>query len=145
MTQIFNTSFEISLRVLLTLFVSEKPLSMDLIVAFDLVTTYGKNYGVLEDNLHGENSQSFSESSSRRTLVKESIKNLVLDDYISTRNGFSFSISQRGRELCESMTSDYAIDYKKYSHEVQTYFSQMDESSIIAFVNQGSIKRSKAI
>ena len=60
MANIFNTDFEISLRGLLLLDAYDSYLSQDIIRDLDLLATYGKEFGVSETNLHGDNSYSFS-------------------------------------------------------------------------------------
>ena len=67
MPKLFNTPFEVSLRILLILY-AVKPLSMtiDRISAYDLMSVYGQDFGISEQNLHGENQFSFSEFSAKR-------------------------------------------------------------------------------
>ena len=75
MTQIFNTNFEISRRLLLLLSIHKRELDIDVITALDLITTYSKNYDLGSENLHGDNSLSFSEITIRRELISKAIKN----------------------------------------------------------------------
>lgn len=78
MNNVFNTTFEVSLRVLLTLEVSEDKLSADMIAVSDFITVYGRDFGISSENLHGDNSYRFGEFGIRRELVKEAVKSLVL-------------------------------------------------------------------
>ena len=56
MTNVFNTTFELSLRVLLTLDSSNNsPRTVDIITALDFITVYGKDFGISDENLHGDN------------------------------------------------------------------------------------------
>ena len=78
MNNIFNTSFEISLRVLLTL--ESAPLqwwTADLIAASDFITVYSGDFDIASENLHGVNSFKYSEFALRREMVKEALKALV--------------------------------------------------------------------
>ena len=47
MTNVFNTTFELSLRVLLALESSiDRPQTVDMITAIDFITVYGKDFGI---------------------------------------------------------------------------------------------------
>ncbi len=61
MNNIFNTSFEVSLRILIILNTVQTRLSIDRITALDFIAIYGKDFGVSEYNLHGDNDYRFSE------------------------------------------------------------------------------------
>lgn len=99
MKDIFNTAFEVSLRVLIILNVTKKNLSIDRISALDFIIIYGKDFGVSEYNLHGDNNYRFSEYALKRKIISESLKNLVLMGYIlphCNKSGFTYSISKSG-------------------------------------------------
>lgn len=99
MTEIFNTPFEVSLRILIVLNVSYARLSVDRISALDFITIYGKDFGVSEYNLHGDNDYRFSEYASKREIISQAVKNLVLVGYIlphCNKSGFTYSISKSG-------------------------------------------------
>ena len=95
---IFNTSFEISLRVLLTL--ESSPLqwwTADLIAASDFITVYSVDCIIATENLHGVNSFKYSEFALRREMVKEALKALVarnLADVKLDRDGFVYTLSK---------------------------------------------------
>jgi len=129
MTQLYNSVFEISMRLLIILNVYKKPMGVDLLSYIDLFNTYGKNYGLSNTNLHGDNELSFSEIDSRRELVKNSIKRLVLQHYIDpiySTEGFLYQINQSGSALCESMNSDYS---REYVAEAKTIFKRVNNLS----------------
>ena len=56
MKEVFNTSFEVSLRILIILNIVKIRLSIDRISALDFISIYGKDFGVSKYNLHGNNS-----------------------------------------------------------------------------------------
>ena len=114
MKDIFNTAFEVSLRVLIILNVTKKNLSIDRISALDFIIIYGKDFGVSEYNLHGDNNYRFSEYALKRKIISESLKNLVLMGYIlphCNKSGFTYSISKSGISFCQSLNDDYAENY----------------------------------
>ena len=68
MSEIFNSSLEISLRMLIILNTVQSRLSVDRIAALDFISIYGKDFGVSEYNLHGDNDYRFSEYTSKREI-----------------------------------------------------------------------------
>lgn len=114
--QIYNTNFEISMRILLLLNTFNKPLDLDDIKTIDIFSTYGKQYGISQTNLHGDSTYTVSEIAARRELIKNAIKELVLQNFAmvtSTTSGFLYSITEVGRKICESMSSDYSKEYSE--------------------------------
>jgi hypothetical protein len=145
MTELFNTKLEESLRVLLTLLAFQRPLGSEYIATVDLLTTYGKNYQILPENLHGDNTFSFSEVAARRKLVREALESLVVNGLVlvhNTNDGFLYSISPEGQKLCEEMKSDYSKEYLSFSIQVKNYCSRASEQTVIKKVRDYSIKRS---
>ena len=143
---IFNTTFEISIRVLLLLsLVKNKGLTLDGIITADFIANYSKEFGLSNNNLHGDNEFSFSELSARRVSVQNAIKDLVLENMIKvsySKYGFQYSITDRGQTFCNNLTSDYASEYKDYAKKAVTYMDSMDDIEILNLINQ---KASKSI
>ena len=114
MSEIFNSSLEISLRMLIILNTVQSRLSVDRIAALDFISIYGKDFGVSEYNLHGDNDYRFSEYTSKREIVSQALKELVLRGYIiphCNKSGFNYSISKSGTMFCESLNDKYAEDF----------------------------------
>lgn len=91
MTEVYNTPFEVSLRILIILNTVRDKLTIDRIAALDFITTYGKDFGVSEYNLHGDNNFKFSEFASKRKIVSQAIKQIVLKGYVESycnKSGF---------------------------------------------------------
>lgn len=82
MNELFNSPFELSLRVLIILNTAQLRLTIDKIVAYDFISTYSSDFGISESNLHGNNSYRFSEYTTKRIIITQSIKNLVLEGFI---------------------------------------------------------------
>lgn len=144
MTKIFNTDLEISLRILTLLYVSRKSHSVDIITALDLFTTYGKNYNLLDGNLHGDSSYSFSEIASRRKLITQALKTLVTSGMVifhKNSNGFSYQINNQGIRNCENMEGDY---FKKYVQSLSTIIrktSNMSETELVSYATTSAVGR----
>ena len=145
MGNIFNTEFELSLRVLLLLDSYDSYLSQDIIRDVDLLTTYGKEFGVSDTNLHGDNSYSFSEMASRHDIVKNAIKKLVTEGLIlvkASSAGFAYKISLKGKEFVSSISSDYASEYKQEVNKVRLFSRAMNETEIHNYVYTQILRRS---
>ncbi len=144
MSNLFNTSFEISLRVLLTLYVTkEDRKTFDYIVAADFITIYSKNFNVADINLHGDSEFSFSEFAARRHLADDAIKSLVLQNLISVSldsDGFYYFITEDGIDLCNKMTTDYAKTYMKLSKLTNKYLESKTETEILGLISKESMK-----
>jgi len=143
MTQIFNSEFEISMRILLLLSVFDKPINLDYIKTVDLLSIYGKQYGILDSNLHGDSSYSFSEVASRHETVKNALKELVKMDLINvsaSRNGYIYSINNNGLVCCNKMASDYACEYRNAVTSTKTYLSDKTTKEIHD-ITYGQLKR----
>jgi len=144
MEKLFNTDFEISLRVLLLLYVFDDFLSQDTIRDLDLLSTYGKEFKISNTNLHGDNSYSFTEIASRYSIVKNALKILVKDSYVTIKSssaGFSYKISDLGKLYAESLTSDYSDQYKSEANKVKQFTRDMNDSEIHRFTYKGIIRR----
>lgn len=143
MNNVFNTTFEASLRVLLMLHISkEKYLTGDMIAAADFITVYGKDFGIADVNLHGNNVYKFSEFAFRRELIKKAIKQLVLNNLIqfnSTNNGFSYYINQNGLHYCQHLTSEYANSYRQIAMQTHYFINNKTECEVLKIINQRSL------
>jgi hypothetical protein len=142
MTELFNTPFETSLRVLLTLRVFGENMTLDKIAAVDFMTIYAQDFGIAAYNLNGDNGFCFSEAASKRTLISKALKQLVLDRLISAiqgRNGFTYDITVRGAQVCDSMTSDYTDEYIAMSQKVYKHIENKLEVEILAEINKKAV------
>lgn len=116
MIRIFGSETDLALRVLMLLYVCRGTVNVDRMVSYDFITTYGKYFGMDEENLHGDNEYSFGELSARRKVMMGSIKYLVTNDLIravDTDKGFAYRITDRGAAVVKGMTSEYAMRYQR--------------------------------
>ena len=142
MNELFNTPFETSLRVLLTLRVFGENMTLDKIAAADFMTIYARDFGVAGYNLNGNNSLSFSEAASKRMLVGRAIKQLVLDRLVSAiqnQSGFTYEITVQGAGVCDELTSDYTEEYIVMSQAVCKHLNGKSEVEILAEINKRAL------
>ena len=151
MNSVFNTTFEISLRTLIMLEIAdEQPETADMIAAADFITLYGRDFGISQINLHGDSSYKFSEFAQCRELVNMAVKLLVKKGLINvslTKNGFSYSINQRGQSYCTRLKSDYADTYRCLAIQTRKYIADRSEARVFTLINRqaiSSLQRRKA-
>lgn len=138
MSKLFNSTFETSLRVLLTLYVYETAMSLDSIVANDFITIYAADFNIARNNLHGVNEFSFSEYSFRRQSAAEAIKELLLCEEITLEtksDGFVYKIAEKGSAICDEMTTPYAAEYMNLSYKVKSALAGKSSTEIIEIIN----------
>lgn len=142
--KVFNTEFEMSMRLLIFLSQSkEKNPTFDNLVTADFISNYSKEFGLSHSNLHGENEFSFSEFSARRALAQKAIKQLVLENMVKisySNDGFIYSITERGQTLSNSLTSDYATEYRLYAQKAIIYMSSKNEKELLNLISREASK-----
>ena len=139
---IYNSVTEIKLRILLLLSTSTQEfLSSDMIAALDFITVYGKEFGVSNKNLHGDNRYKFSELPSRREMVDKAIKSLVLDGMleISLANGFEYQINSKGFDYIDSFETEYSSEYTENAALACEKYGDMDEAELFKMIQSKSV------
>jgi hypothetical protein len=143
MSNVFNTTFEISLRVLLTLEAApRKWQSANRIAAADFIATYGKDFGIADENLHGENSYKYSEFTLRCERTREALKLLTarqrVDVEIAT-DSFVFTLSRIGSEYCANLEGSYADEYRELASRVEVLTANLSEREVMSLISKKSV------
>lgn len=142
--KVFNTEFEISMRLLLVLSLSKNnKFTFDKLVTADFISNYSKEFGLSNSNLHGDNEFSFSEFSARRSLSQQAIKQLVLENLVRVSYssiGFIYSITERGQALSNSLASDYATEYRLYAQKAIVYMDSKNEKELLNLISREASK-----
>lgn len=144
MNCIFNTSFEVSLRVILILNVTKSKLTFDKITALDFISIYGQEFGVSEYNLHGDNEYKFSEYTTKREITSKSIKRLILKGYILPhfyKSGFKYSISKKGVNFCKKLNDDYQKKFIEIVEKSNGVFCKYSDRELIKMINNHAISK----
>lgn len=143
MSKLYNTPFEASLRILLILETSRNQrFSADMLAAIDFISLYAREFGISDENLHGDNNYKFSEFALRRELLKTAIKQLVLDNLIkvsSTNQGFMYSANQKGLNYSKHLSSDYATTYRRAVKLVREFVFNKTEREVLQHINKRSV------
>lgn len=140
MMKLFNTQFELSLRAVLMLAAAErKDMTLDRIAVYDFIAIYGSYFGITENNLHGENDYSFSEFASRREILNEALKNLVLDGLVQAKHrklGFCYEITEVGRTFCNKQSTEYANAYKTMVFNTNQKYGSFTEIELLTMISK---------
>lgn len=112
---VIGSTYEISQRILLMM-ASTPDLSLDefQITALDFIAVYAGDFDILDENLHGYGNYRFSEYLSRKTLVSDALRQLVLSRFLAihtTESGYSYSISDSGMAFFKKIDNSYAKEY----------------------------------
>lgn len=137
---IFNTTFEISIRALLLLSVSGSA-TLDRLTVYDFFVTYSKDFGLTDYNLHGDNEFSFGELGIRRKKMAEALKMLAVDRVIDVRNGdagFEYQINSSGQMISKRMQSVYAKEYSGIAQKVVQAYEHRSEVDLLKIISRKS-------
>lgn len=138
-SRVFNTTFEISMRVLILLDIYRISLDENQIIYLDFFTIYSKNYEIGNENINGDSEFMLNQFTEQRTLIRESIKELVLSGHITvtnTKKGFVYSINDKGTELCISMKTSYSTAYKENATLVRKIFGSANIKKIKSYARE---------
>lgn len=116
--------------------------TIDWLSCLDFVTTYGRDFGISEFNLHGDNEYRFSEYAAKREIIGIAIKELVLRGYISphcNKSGFNYSITMVGIKLCETLNDAYAETYEKIAEMAINHFADYTDRKLMNCINEKAI------
>ena len=132
-TQVFNTEFEISLRLICLLFCSNKKLSFEKIVYLDFISTYSRDFSLTNSNIHGNSNFKLSELITRRLIVSNSIKQLVIDRYFipsTQKKTLVYKISKKGCTFIKNMNDDYIKQLLEIDKIVVEKYDKKSEEQI---------------
>lgn len=114
---LYNTTLEVSLRVLIILSNSDNSLNVEEIAAIDFMSVYGREFGIGDCNLHGDNYYMYGETAARHEKVQSALSELSLRglaEVVPSKFGFRYSITVNGKELCKSFDSSFAEEFGIY-------------------------------
>ena len=140
---IFNSSFEIELRILLLLSAArKKAFAIERIVALDFIVCYAGNFQMPYLNPQGDNQYMFAELASRRERIRDAIKSLVTQGLIevSLDKGYVFNISEEGNVFIRKLKSEYAVQYKKIAADAIKQFKSYSDLDLDRMINDSAVK-----
>lgn len=132
MNELLGSTFETSLRISLLLNeFRDTPLDEQQICCIDFIAIYGADFGLLDENLHGNGLFRLSEFSAKSKLVSLALKKLVLNSsisFISNHSGYLYLIANAGKETVKKIHNSYVKEYQIAIREVYAKFPSLDVS-----------------
>lgn len=131
--KIFNTEFEVSMRILILLDCANSWLNDNKIIYLDFFSLYSKTYEIQDENLNGDCSFMINDLTIQRNLYKKSIKELAIDGFIQIKaddTGYSYKINSNGSSLVSKMETEYAMKYKTIAETIIKKFSNYSDERI---------------
>ena len=141
MKSLYNTTFEVTLRLIILLNAANKPLNIDKITYLDFISIYAKEFGLTDKNLNGENHYKYGEISAKRRSISVALKRLVIDRFVKatvSSSGLVYSIDAIGESYANCLDSEYAEEYKIAANLAFSSFGDMDEKAILAIIKEKS-------
>lgn len=120
---------------------SETAMSADQAAALDFIAIYGREFGVAQQNLHGDNRLGFSEFPARRRMVNSALKSMVLDGWVAVQNsraGFVYSLSTGAAEAVKKLHEGYPLAYQAAIASAIKMFGDLSEEQLIDRIGQVS-------
>ena len=97
---------------------------------------------ILDHHLHGDNDYRFSEYTSKRKIVSQALKELILRGYIiphCNKSGFNYSISRSGTMFCRSLNDKCAEDFTDIVKKTDSLFFEYSDRELIYIINEYAI------
>lgn len=139
---LYGSSMEMALRILLLLFADrDESYSLNRIIYYDFIVTYGRYFGVSEENLHGENDYGFGELARRRKYATLAIKELVIRRLVEvheSEKGFYYQISEEGLMSAKSLSTEYAKAYRLYADVVTFRYKNFTDHKVMQSIDASS-------
>ena len=116
MNNIFNSTCEIAMRILIILSIVDDGLDIDTLTCIDFISTYSKDFKINDINLHGDNNFNFSGFAARRTQIKKALTTLLAYNYIKvtdSASGIHYRIIDLENVPSQKLKSEYSRQYKE--------------------------------
>ena len=140
---IFNSTFEMELRILLLMSAAKKnAFSVERIVSLDFIVCYAGCFQLPYLNPQGENQYMFSELASRRERIQGAVKSLVVQGLLDVglNNGYKFSITDAGVKYVRKLKSEYAVQYKTIAKDAIRRFDEYTDLQLDRMITDSAVK-----
>lgn len=138
MNNVYNSAFELALRIILLLNSCKCSYTADRIAAVDTIAIYGKNFGIAADNLHGDSNYYIGEYAAKRRTVQRALKRLVLDGYVFPRQAggtIVYSITETGEIYAKELSTVYAQEYCENVTLAVSFSKHLTDRKIVNLVS----------
>lgn len=140
---LFNSVFEMELRILLLLSTGrKKKYTVERIIDLDFIICYAACFQFPYENLHGDNDYMYGELSNRRFLVIEAMKSLVTKGLaeVSINKEYQFCISGAGQKYAKELESTYARQYQQIAADVIKAFAKLPDEQLTLSIRENALR-----
>lgn len=140
---LFNSVFEMELRILLLLSTGrKKKYTVERIIDLDFIICYAACFQFPYENLHGDNDYMYGELSNRRFLVIEAMKSLVTKGLaeVSINKEYQFCISGAGQKYAKELESTYALQYQQIATDVIKAFAKLPDEQLTLSIRENALR-----
>lgn len=146
MINLFNSSFEMGLRVVLLMSTYNKACTKERIFCLDFITSYAETFDFPFENLHGNNKFMFGELSNRRALLQEALKDLVTSGLVLAKienKEYMFSVTRAGKKYAGAFENEYAKEYSAIAKAVVKKHKKASDQDLIDIIQKRSLDSAK--
>lgn len=131
--RVIQGHFETMLRLLLEMATMNKPQSSLRIALFDYMATYGSDFLVSSNNLHGEGRFKKTEIVARVKMTDKLLPKLVMLGYVipkADEGCFVYELTDLGRTYAMSLDSEYSNEYKETLIKMPSYMTECSDANL---------------
>lgn len=135
---IYNTSYEVSVRVLILLNFTSGPIDLQRIIYYDYLMLHYGDVDEDYESIHPANPFHTTELYIRRELIQSALDLICkkgLTNIILSNDGFLYEISSLGRNFIKCFENDYFAKLIKYAQLVTNRFDNFSVNDINEFIN----------
>ena len=142
MTKLFNSPFEMQLHLTLLMSEMNKDASLDRLVSLEFITVFGAEFGISNQNLHGNSMFRFSEIASKREQAYEAIRRMARGGLISISvdDGYKYSLSDVGRKYANSFEGSYAKEYRDNAKKAIKKYTRKSDQSLVQLIQNKAME-----
>lgn len=137
--KLFNSRFELALRVMLILKNSGK-ITRSKILALDLMSTYGKSCKIASEDLHGNNQFDISEVAIRKKIIDKAIAYLrlyeLVEELYDSDLGYTYRLTKNGRKIIDEVSDDYSDSYQRTLKKAIKFIGKKDDDQLFSMLSQ---------
>lgn len=138
MNKLFNSTLEVSMRLIILLSILNDSKNIDIITCLDFMATYSKDFQINNINLHGDNNYNLSGFTLRRSIIRKSLNTLVsygLIDVQYTSKGIEYQVNIKSRVIVSKLNNIYASEYQQCVFDLLESVKNLSDNQIVKNCN----------
>lgn len=136
--KIYNTAYEIGIRILILLGQSTKELDLQRIIFYDYLMIHYNDVNAAYESLHPDNPYHATELFVRRKLVQDALKLIGQKGLVEVKlsnKGIQYNITSLGINCLSYFESEYFTKLSEYSRLVIEEFNNYSDEELKRYIN----------